>query len=1032
MESNPFAQAGPRAKDPSGNGMPPGPPPPSEAGDSTYYSTEDLAQLDMIEKTFKDHFSPGTIFDSKEALKEALKEVGDPLGVYMSAPSSRVYQCSRGGKTKAAGKDNEGAKSRSAVNALKCDCGFRCNYGFCIPTFADPESKHRTTRKETLRTTPELKQVKILPSSSWRHTNGCKPSYEQYHFQAKRGGGLFLKESEKMNDLLSILELCNWKMNNQTLRGHLKLVDPTRSYITAEQLRNFRLWAKKEHLERQQSDKPLVLTDADLNKMFDSVIAKPDSSIAVEQANKLYQDLLRDTMNEDNNSWKVEQYLSKLKQEDECFDYFIGRDNTTGAASIVLWQTGTMRADFELYGCALHVDFMKRRMNCYDWPYISLVVIDANGSPRVAAEGIACTERHDAYVAGVNALLKMSPGRTRDDVLVVFADGALNPDILGPENMNLPNANFVWDSYHLLNDVWPKYLGGNWCGMLSSSLSDMLNANSQEEFDTVLSKIEETYAGRSDILNKVHLIAEKKDHYAKFVLDTMEGTCGKRSNNPAEQNHASIVAHLGGALYESPTREIILLLTRQRDHETLRQQEKSRYSFEIPAEIAMSPELLANAELRRAKETLEKKSFELWKEQYHLSKCYCVTIHPTTADRSFVHHMYPTSRRDVPADERCNCAFRIQHLMQCHHEIAENDGKFCTNLIDRRHVFLPRLDTNVKRNSNIDGDDFSISEAAVETSVAEPMAVDPASSMPTFDTTAGLELEDSKPPSELFQTASSSRSRKRITFTDIRKVLDDFAAKAVANGMEVQAFGAAVQLQHCIQNNGNLVEGGLEDIIRSFQQTFSGTATGNVTFTLTEGSTSCPALPPPRPGSRQPEVRLKKSSEPIRGNKKGPSTCSFCKTPRCNIGSCARKNDFGIHLQDGKKRNTANEINLLSQYLRNAMTNMGVTYFPPWPEENKSALQQGVPREARHLVIRGLHTFSPPNCPSFVVAAVQFVAEGAIPLNRYEYVPMPYTELNSAIYNEFRAQGKCIFVAHNIYPAIQNVVGQEKREPGIV
>ncbi len=60
----------------------------------------------------------------------------------------------------------------------------------------------------------------------------------------------------------------------------------------------------------------------------------------------------------------------------------------------MMWQTGTMRADFEIYGCALHVDFMKQKTNSSEWLYISIVALDGNGSPRCVAEGIACVERN--------------------------------------------------------------------------------------------------------------------------------------------------------------------------------------------------------------------------------------------------------------------------------------------------------------------------------------------------------------------------------------------------------------------------------------------------------------------------------------------------------------------------------------------------------------------------------------------------------------------------------------------------------------
>ena len=145
--------------------------------------------------------------------------------------------------------------------------------------------------------------------------------------------------------------------------------------------------------------------------------------------------------------------LGQFLKNDGCVDYRKARDMESGAPTAVVFQTGTNRADFKLYGCQLHLDFMMRKMNSYLWPYISVVVVDANGSPRCALEGIACTERIGAYVFAVNALLEMSPGRKRDNIQVVFADGRLSASILLQENMDLPNARFFWDQYNLLSDI---------------------------------------------------------------------------------------------------------------------------------------------------------------------------------------------------------------------------------------------------------------------------------------------------------------------------------------------------------------------------------------------------------------------------------------------------------------------------------------------------------------------------------------------------------------------------------------------------
>jgi hypothetical protein len=179
--------------------------------------------------------------------------------------------------------------------------------------------------------------------------------------------------------------------------------------------------------------------------LCDQGSSKPAANDAVTHANNLYRSVLNNTLASSNNSWKVDAYLQKLKDDDDCFNYCIARDAVTGVPTAVVWQTGTNRSDFELYGCQLHLDFMMKRMNSYLWASISVVVVDANGSPRCALEGDACSGRVPAYIFAVKALLEMSPGRTCDKVLAVFADGKLELTVLLSKNMNLPKASFFWD-----------------------------------------------------------------------------------------------------------------------------------------------------------------------------------------------------------------------------------------------------------------------------------------------------------------------------------------------------------------------------------------------------------------------------------------------------------------------------------------------------------------------------------------------------------------------------------------------------------
>lgn len=221
-------------------------------------------------------------------------------------------------------------------------------------------------------------------------------------------------------------------LDNNTLRVLLNLANTSQPHLTSMQLWNFRLWARKEIDCRDQPGyKKSLLKKTDIDSMFcNQGSLKPAANEAVVHAEDLYCYMLNDTFVSDCNDWKIEHYLQILKENNNCFDYCVARDGETQVPTAVVWQSGTQRSDFATYGCQLHLDFMMRQLNLYAWPYISVVVIDANGSPRCALEGIACSERVDAYNFAVNALFDMSPQRIRNDVLAVFANGKLEPTVL--------------------------------------------------------------------------------------------------------------------------------------------------------------------------------------------------------------------------------------------------------------------------------------------------------------------------------------------------------------------------------------------------------------------------------------------------------------------------------------------------------------------------------------------------------------------------------------------------------------------------
>jgi len=210
----------------------------------------------------------------------------------------------------------------------------------------------------------------------------------------------------------------------------------------------------------------------------------------------------------------------------------------------------------------------------------------------------------------------------------------------------------------------------------------MLYAESEFEYNRIYESVLQDYRGKESILDHLREIAANREHFAYYIVKNSEGTCGKVSNNPAEQNHASVVSFVGDTLYKDPAYEIKTLLAQQRMLEKKRLTNKSSYQLRVSIEVASLTKDGVDDNVVEALKTLEKKSFELWKQEHDVLSKYDVELDDNLGSRIFSHKDYPDTPRFVPYGERCSCAIRKQYLLQCHHEIAENGGKFMMNLID--------------------------------------------------------------------------------------------------------------------------------------------------------------------------------------------------------------------------------------------------------------------------------------------------------------------------------------------------------------
>ena len=107
-----------------------------------------------------------------------------------------------------------------------------------------------------------------------------------------------------------------------------------------------------------------------------------------------------------------------LLQSQTGFIYEFATDGN-GKVNGLVWQTATMRSNFERHGGYISLDTMKREIN----PYMFIVMYNEYKIMCLGWEGIMCGERVDKYKFMCNFSIKNTPGRHPKEVHVFSGDG---------------------------------------------------------------------------------------------------------------------------------------------------------------------------------------------------------------------------------------------------------------------------------------------------------------------------------------------------------------------------------------------------------------------------------------------------------------------------------------------------------------------------------------------------------------------------------------------------------------------------------
>lgn len=422
-----------------------------------------------------------------------------------------------------------------------------------------------------------INEIKIT-SINAVHGNGCTPGFNQAQHCLRAAGKLLKKSTDKLIDAVNLVNSTHVRPTN--LRQLLAPLLPRDVALAPQDLVNFRLWAKVNGRKIQNATGATVpFGSSKISRMLsgktleykDLTLSQP----AINDSASILNSVLAQCLSSDEAIVLI-QYLDQLKQRDHGFD-FRAAYASDGKLTGVVWQTSSMRAAFVTCRECLFLDFMKRKLNRLNWPYIGPCVIDRYKKVRVVAEDILVSEKADSYSFVLRSLFDMSGDyRKKEHVYAVFPDGFFSDDILTASGIGT-TCRYFWDQYHLLQKDWPDYFGSTFSGDFADYLRKMMYASTEAKFETAYQRAKECIAQNPKHLDYVLKLGRNRNRFASYAIENAKGTMLRHGSSHAEQNHSSIIAHIGDHLYEDPSVEVRLLLDRQRDLNLLLSQQISKH-----------------------------------------------------------------------------------------------------------------------------------------------------------------------------------------------------------------------------------------------------------------------------------------------------------------------------------------------------------------------------------------------------------------------------------------------------------------------
>ena len=567
---------------------------------------------------------------------------------------------------------------------------------------------------------PKLFHRVRISRTCFEHT--CNPSTISHRVAIERSG----KSMPNLTGLQGVITLLRNKptLSSSNLRPLLKAHIPWFKPTDSKFVGNFKRKVLKFILENPSD---ASLTHADLLDLTSKNSAANEPTVQdspLSRAN--LREVLSTVMQEGPDIWDALALLNKYKQMNPGLDYRVRYHPVSSKPEAVCWVLPEMKQDAIRYGNLLFLDAQKRDMNSPGWPYIAPCVKDNENKVRVIAECLCISESIENYVWVLKSIVDMEKRFRLSNVDIIFADQFITETLL--VELGIKNTCTLHsDYYHNLNKVFPETFGNKF-EQIRKYLKVMLTGE-ENAWHNGYKQAREHLIGDPQKLSSLEQIYRRPGYFSCWKIRTVEGNLFCKGSVPAEQNHASVVAHLGRGGNLSISEHITALTQRQCHLNQLRQkQENQRRLFRAKSSSTRAGQTGINDVC--ARKCLSSYAWNLYYKETQTELQYIEN------DDGTIELWLPTSpkeqRKDcnhyfvwnINEEERCPCFRRTCLGIQCRHELTRygkfmkdkwsmrwyNDETYRVYFIEHENAFPPAESNRFVPNNEDNVDDVSYSQ----------------------------------------------------------------------------------------------------------------------------------------------------------------------------------------------------------------------------------------------------------------------------------------------------------------------------------